>query len=38
LVVWAISEGREAAVEVDGFLRGGLSLLDTKIKSLLSLG
>ena len=38
LVVWAISEGREAAVEVDRFLRDGVSLLKAKAESLLSLG
>lgn len=38
LVVWAISEGREAAVEVDGFLRDGVSLLQGKVVSLLGLG
>jgi len=37
LVVWAISEGREAAVEVDGFLRDGVSLLEAKAESFLGL-
>lgn len=35
LVVWAISEGREAAIEVDEFLQGEDSLLRSKEKSLL---
>ena len=35
LVVWAISEGREAAIEVDRFLRGGLTVLDSKSYSKL---
>ncbi len=35
LVVWAISEGRECAREVDRFLRGGVTRLDTKAKSSL---
>jgi glutamate synthase (NADPH/NADH) small chain len=30
LVVWAISEGREAAIEVDKFLSGGNSVLNSK--------
>ena len=30
LVVWAISEGREAAIEVDKFLTGGRSVLNSK--------
>jgi glutamate synthase (NADPH) small chain len=30
LVVWAISEGRECAVEVDKYLRGGVSTLPRK--------
>ena len=30
LVVWAISEGREAALEVDKYLSGGISVLDSK--------
>ena len=34
LVVWAISEGREAAKVADEFLMGERSLLDTKEKSL----
>jgi glutamate synthase (NADPH/NADH) small chain len=34
LVVWAISEGREAAREVDSFLRGAPSLLAAKASSL----
>jgi len=37
LVVWAISEGREAAIEVDGFLKNGVSLLEAKEASLLGL-
>jgi len=37
LVVWAISEGREAAVEVDAFLRDGVSQLEKKEASLLEL-
>ena len=35
LVVWAISEGRECAVEVDKFLRGGKSKLEQKANSFL---
>lgn len=38
LVVWAISEGREAAVEVDRFLRDGVSALEVKAGSVLGLG
>lgn len=34
LVVWAIHEGREAAVAVDSFLRGGPSQLESKADSL----
>jgi glutamate synthase (NADPH/NADH) small chain len=34
LVVWAISEGREAARAVDAYLRGGRSLLAAKSRSL----
>ncbi len=30
LVVWAVSEGRECAVEVDKFLNGGVSTLPRK--------
>jgi glutamate synthase (NADPH/NADH) small chain len=33
LVVWAISEGRECAREVDGYLTGQPSLLDAKARS-----
>lgn len=35
LVVWAISEGREAAIEVDKFLSGGTSVLEAKEESKL---
>ena len=35
LVVWAISEGREAAIEVDKFLSGGVSELEAKEESKL---
>ena len=35
LVVWAISEGREAAIEVDKFLSGGVSVLEAKEESKL---
>ena len=35
LVVWAISEGREAAIEVDRFLTGGKSTLNSKSYSKL---
>lgn len=35
LVVWAISEGREAAIEVDKFLSGGHSILEAKEESKL---
>lgn len=35
LVVWAISEGREAAIEVDKFLSGGTSVLEAKEASKL---
>lgn len=35
LVVWAISEGREAAIEVDKFLSGGSSVLEAKEESKL---
>jgi glutamate synthase (NADPH/NADH) small chain len=37
LVVWAISEGREAAKAIDEFLMGEESLLDTKEAGVLSL-
>ena len=30
LVVWAISEGRECAREVDKYLRGGLTRLNAR--------
>ncbi|MEE8483086.1 MAG: glutamate synthase subunit beta [Nitrospinota bacterium] len=33
LVVWAISEGRECAREVDKYLKGGVSRLESKKKS-----
>ncbi len=36
LVVWAISEGREAAIQVDEFLQGEISILRSKEKSLLA--
>jgi glutamate synthase (NADPH/NADH) small chain len=32
LVVWAISEGRECAREVDAYLTGGASLLESKVR------
>lgn len=35
LVVWAISEGREAAIEVDKFLSGGKTTLNSKAYSKL---
>ncbi len=35
LVVWAISEGREAAIEVDKFLTGGKTTLNSKAYSKL---
>ena len=35
LVVWAISEGREAAIEVDRFLSGGKTRLNSKSYSKL---
>ena len=35
LVVWAISEGREAAIEVDRFLTGKESILESKSYSKL---
>jgi len=35
LVVWAISEGREAAISVDKFLSGGTSVLESKSYSKL---
>jgi len=35
LVVWAITEGREAAIEVDKFLSGGISVLEAKEASKL---
>jgi glutamate synthase (NADPH) small chain len=35
LVVWAISEGRECARQVDAFLAGGRSLLETKDAALI---
>ena len=35
LVVWAISEGREAAIEVDKFLTQGKSVLNSKSYSKL---
>ncbi len=35
LVVWAISEGREAAIEVDKFLSGGTTTLNSKSYSKL---
>ncbi|MFT4567420.1 MAG: glutamate synthase (NADPH/NADH) small chain [Saprospiraceae bacterium] len=35
LVVWAISEGREAAIEVDEFLSGGKTILNSKSYSKL---
>jgi len=35
LVVWAITEGREAAIEVDEFLSGGKSALNSKSYSKL---
>ncbi len=35
LVVWAISEGREAAISVDKFLSGGSSVLESKSYSKL---
>lgn len=35
LVVWAISEGREAAIEVDQYLSGGTSILNSKSYSKL---
>jgi glutamate synthase (NADPH) small chain len=34
LVVWAIHEGRECAVAVDAYLRGGISRLESKADSL----
>lgn len=37
LVVWAISEGREAAREVDRYLNGGISRLPSNTSSLLDL-
>jgi glutamate synthase (NADPH/NADH) small chain len=36
LVVWAISEGREAAKVVDEYLTGEKSILDTKDMGLLT--
>jgi glutamate synthase (NADPH/NADH) small chain len=33
LVVWAISEGRECAREVDAYLSGGRSLLESKART-----
>ncbi len=36
LVVWALSEGREAARKVDEYLQGGESLLEGKTKSVLT--
>jgi len=38
LVVWAISEGREAAIEVDAFLSDGVSKLEAKAENVLVLG
>lgn len=35
LVVWAIAEGREAAIEVDKFLSGGVSSLEAREESKL---
>ncbi len=35
LVVWAISEGREAAIAIDRFLSGGISVLNSKSYSKL---
>jgi len=35
LVVWAISEGREAAISVDKYLSGGTSVLESKSYSKL---
>ncbi len=35
LVVWAISEGREAAKKIDSYLTGSASHLDSKIESML---
>ena len=38
LVVWAISEGREAARKVDEQLRGGKSVLESKNASFYKVG